>query len=141
MSGCVIMPPPRVPARQAAPRPPKRRGRPARVLQRLIERCCSWPLLTVERCIQSALSETDGEGLGTLGCNEAVARRMTSETGFSRFTRHDFENPLNAYYEVRPEWDTLRKERAMATNQNAINMEKVQASAERVLGLLSGEVL
>ena len=29
----------------------------------------------------------------------------------------------------------------MATNQNAINMEKVQASAERVFGLLSGAVL
>src|SRR5215470_5245203 len=29
----------------------------------------------------------------------------------------------------------------MATNQNAIDMEKVQANAERVLGLLSGAVL
>ena len=93
------------------------------------------------RCMFSALAEPDGEGLGTLGFHEAVARRMTTETGFSRVTRHDFENPLNAYYEVRSEWDTLRKERAMATNQNAINMEKVQASAERVLGLLSGAVL
>ncbi len=29
----------------------------------------------------------------------------------------------------------------MATNQNAIDMEKVQANAERVLGFLSGAVL
>lgn len=57
---------------------------------------------SVMGCMSSALSEPDGEGLGTLGFNEAVARRMTTEAGFSRFTRHDFENPLNAYYEVRP---------------------------------------
>ena len=57
---------------------------------------------SVMGCMSSALSEPDGEGLGTLGFNEAVARRMTAEAGFSRFTRHDFENPLNAYYEVRP---------------------------------------
>jgi hypothetical protein len=58
---------------------------------------------SVMECMPSALSEPDGEGLGTLGFHEAVARRMTIETGFSRFTRYDFENPLNAYYEVRPE--------------------------------------
>ena len=52
-------------------------------------------------CMPSALSEPDGAGLGTLGFHEAVARRMTPEAGFSRFTRHDFENPLNAYYEGR----------------------------------------
>lgn len=57
---------------------------------------------SVMGCMSSALSEPDGEGLGTLGFNEAVARRMTTEAGFSRFARHDFENPLNAYYEVRP---------------------------------------
>jgi 2-polyprenyl-3-methyl-5-hydroxy-6-metoxy-1,4-benzoquinol methylase len=57
---------------------------------------------SVMGCMSSALSEPGGAGLGTLGFNEAVARRMTAEAGFSRFTRHDFENPLNAYYEVRP---------------------------------------
>jgi len=53
-------------------------------------------------CMSSALSAPGGAGLGTLGFNESVARQMTAETGFRHFTRHDFENPLNAYYEVSP---------------------------------------
>lgn len=57
---------------------------------------------SVMGCMSSALSESGGAGLGTLGFNEAVARRATAEAGFTRFVRHDFENPLNAYYEVRP---------------------------------------
>jgi 2-polyprenyl-3-methyl-5-hydroxy-6-metoxy-1,4-benzoquinol methylase len=57
---------------------------------------------SVMGCMSSALSEPGGAGLGTLGFNESVARKTTAEAGFSRFTRHDFENPLNAYYEVRP---------------------------------------
>ncbi len=57
---------------------------------------------SVMGCMSSALSEPGGAGLGTLGFNEAVARKATAEAGFTRFTRHDFENPLNAYYEVRP---------------------------------------
>lgn len=56
---------------------------------------------SVMGCMSSALSEAGGAGLGTLGFNEAVARKATAEAGFSRFKRHDFENPLNAYYEVR----------------------------------------
>jgi len=50
----------------------------------------------------STLSEPDGLGLGTLGFPEPVARQMTAEAGFTRFTPRDFENPINAYYEVRP---------------------------------------
>jgi 2-polyprenyl-3-methyl-5-hydroxy-6-metoxy-1,4-benzoquinol methylase len=53
-------------------------------------------------CMSSALSEPNGAGLGTLGFTEPVAHRMVSEAGFTRFKRHDFDNPLNAYYEVRP---------------------------------------
>jgi 2-polyprenyl-3-methyl-5-hydroxy-6-metoxy-1,4-benzoquinol methylase len=53
-------------------------------------------------CMSSALSEPGGLGLGTLGFPEPVARRMTAEAGFTRFTTRDFENPINAYYEVRP---------------------------------------
>jgi len=56
---------------------------------------------SVMGCMSSALSEPGGAGLGTLGFNEAVARQATAEAGFSRFVRHDFENPLNAYYEIR----------------------------------------
>jgi hypothetical protein len=53
-------------------------------------------------CMSSALSEPGGMGLGTLGFPEPVARKMTAEAGFTRFTTRDFENPINAYYEVRP---------------------------------------
>ncbi|MGH7960334.1 MAG: class I SAM-dependent methyltransferase [Candidatus Binatia bacterium] len=53
-------------------------------------------------CMSSALSEPGGAGLGTLGFNEPVARAMTAEAGFTRFQSHDFYNPINAYYEVRP---------------------------------------
>jgi 2-polyprenyl-3-methyl-5-hydroxy-6-metoxy-1,4-benzoquinol methylase len=53
-------------------------------------------------CMSSALSEPGGAGLGTLGFHEGVARKMTAEAGFTRFKAHDFSNPINAYYEVRP---------------------------------------
>jgi len=57
---------------------------------------------SVMSCMSSALSEPGGLGLGTLGFSEDVARKMTSDAGFHRFKKHDFENPMNAYYEVRP---------------------------------------
>lgn len=57
---------------------------------------------SVLSCMSSALSAPGGAGLGTLGFSEPVARQMTAEAGFTRFRRHDFENPVNAYYEVRP---------------------------------------
>ena len=57
---------------------------------------------SVLSCMSSGLSEPGGAGLGTLGFSEPVARRMTAEAGFGRFKRHDFQNPINAYYEVRP---------------------------------------
>lgn len=53
-------------------------------------------------CLSSSLSEPGGAGLGTLGLHEPLAREMTARAGFTRFTRHDFGNPINAYYEVRP---------------------------------------
>jgi 2-polyprenyl-3-methyl-5-hydroxy-6-metoxy-1,4-benzoquinol methylase len=53
-------------------------------------------------CMSSALSEPGGAGLGTLGFPEPVARQMVKEAGFTQFRSHDFDNPINAYYEVRP---------------------------------------
>ena len=53
-------------------------------------------------CMSSSMSAPDGAGLGTLGFPEPVARRMVTEEGFTRFISHDFNNPINAYYEVRP---------------------------------------
>ncbi len=57
---------------------------------------------SVLSCMSSSLSHPEGAGLGTLGFSEPVARAMTAAAGFTRFTRHDFDNPVNAYYEVRP---------------------------------------
>jgi len=57
---------------------------------------------SVSACMSSALSEPGGAGLGTLGFNPEVAQRMVSEAGFTRFKAHDFDDPSNLYYEVRP---------------------------------------
>lgn len=57
---------------------------------------------SVSACMSSALSEPDGAGLGTLGFNPEVAQRMVTEAGFTRFIAHDFDDPSNLYYEVRP---------------------------------------
>ncbi len=57
---------------------------------------------SVSACMSSALSEPGGAGLGTLGFNPEVAEKMTRDAGFERFTVHDFEDPANLYYEVRP---------------------------------------
>ncbi|GBD26553.1 Demethylrebeccamycin-D-glucose O-methyltransferase [bacterium HR30] len=58
--------------------------------------------ISVLACLSSSLSEPGGEGLGTLGLSEPVIREMASEVGFTRVLRHDFLNPVNAYYELRP---------------------------------------
>jgi ubiquinone/menaquinone biosynthesis C-methylase UbiE len=57
---------------------------------------------SVLSCMSSAMSEPDGEGLGTLGFTPDVAREMTRDAGFTRFEEKDFGNPMNMYYEVRP---------------------------------------
>ena len=57
---------------------------------------------SVSACMSSALSEPDGAGLGTLGFNPEVAERMVAQAGFTRFRQHDFDDPSNLYYEVRP---------------------------------------
>jgi 2-polyprenyl-3-methyl-5-hydroxy-6-metoxy-1,4-benzoquinol methylase len=57
---------------------------------------------SVTSCMSSALSEPGGMGLGTLGFHPETAERMTREAGFSRFRVHDFDDPSNLYYEVRP---------------------------------------
>ena len=57
---------------------------------------------SVTTCMSSALSEPGGAGLGTLGLHRELAEAMCREAGFTRFTLHDFEDPANLYYEVRP---------------------------------------
>lgn len=53
-------------------------------------------------CLACSTCEEGGAGLGTLGLPEPVARKMTADAGFTRFTVRDFGNPLNSFYEVRP---------------------------------------
>jgi 2-polyprenyl-3-methyl-5-hydroxy-6-metoxy-1,4-benzoquinol methylase len=57
---------------------------------------------SVATCMSSAMSEPGGAGLGTLGFNPSVAERMCTEGGFRTFVVHDFDDPANLYYEVRP---------------------------------------
>ena len=57
---------------------------------------------SVTSCMSSALSEPGGAGLGTLGFTPAVAEEMVRAAGFTSFRTHDFDDPANLYYEVRP---------------------------------------
>jgi 2-polyprenyl-3-methyl-5-hydroxy-6-metoxy-1,4-benzoquinol methylase len=57
---------------------------------------------SVATCMSSALSEPGGAGLGTLGFHPQLAEQMCRDAGFSRFAVHDFDDPANLYYEVRP---------------------------------------
>lgn len=53
-------------------------------------------------CLGCGTSADGGAGLGTFGLPEPVARRMATDAGFTRFAARDFDNPLNAFYKVRP---------------------------------------
>ena len=57
---------------------------------------------SVATCMSSALSEPGGAGLGTLGLHIGLMERMVRDAGFTQFTTHDFDDPANLYYEVRP---------------------------------------
>ncbi|MHB1536264.1 MAG: class I SAM-dependent methyltransferase [Acidimicrobiales bacterium] len=58
--------------------------------------------MSVATCLSSALSEPGGAGLGTLGFPPELAEKMCISAGFTRFRVHDFGDPANLYYEVRP---------------------------------------
>jgi SAM-dependent methyltransferase len=57
---------------------------------------------SISSCMSSALSEPDGAGLGTIGLPPKALERLAREAGFTRFQVHDFEDPANLYYEIRP---------------------------------------
>ena len=57
---------------------------------------------SVTVCMSASLSTPDGAGLGTLGFNEEVARRMSAEAGFSRFEILEYGNAINSFYDIRP---------------------------------------
>lgn len=56
---------------------------------------------SIASCLQSALSEPDGLGLGTLGLHAERLKELTAAAGFSSVTVHDFDDAANLYYEVR----------------------------------------
>ena len=57
---------------------------------------------SVATCMSSALSEPGGAGLGTLGLDRSRLETMCREAGFTHFEVHEFDDPANLYYEVRP---------------------------------------
>jgi SAM-dependent methyltransferase len=57
---------------------------------------------SIASCMSSALSEPDGAGLGTIGLPPRVLEQLVRAAGFTRFRLHDFEDPANLYYEIRP---------------------------------------
>jgi len=57
---------------------------------------------SIVTCMSSSMSEPGGLGLGTLGFNPLVAEQMSRDAGFTRFVTHDFPDPANLYYEIRP---------------------------------------
>jgi hypothetical protein len=57
---------------------------------------------SVASCMSSALSEPDGAGLGTIGLPPRALEQLARDAGFTRFRMHDFEDPANLYYEIRP---------------------------------------
>lgn len=56
---------------------------------------------SIASCLQSARSEPDGLGLGTLGLHPGRAEELVRQAGFTRFTTHDLDDAANLYYEVR----------------------------------------
>ena len=57
---------------------------------------------SVSSCLQSAMSEPDGMGLGTLGLHPRAVDGLVRNAGFTRIHQHDFDDNANLYYEVRP---------------------------------------
>ncbi len=57
---------------------------------------------SVTSCLQSALSEADGLGLGTVGLHGDRLTELATAAGFGSVTQHDLGEPNNLYYDIRP---------------------------------------
>ena len=57
---------------------------------------------SIASCMSSALSEPGGAGLGTIGLPPGALEQLARNAGFTSFQVHDFEDPANLYYEIRP---------------------------------------
>jgi len=59
--------------------------------------------MSVAYCMNSALSEAGGAGLGTLGLHPERLRGLTEAAGFTQFEFREFpEDVSNRYFEIRP---------------------------------------
>jgi len=58
--------------------------------------------ISVLSCMSSGLSEPGGAGLGTLGLPASRVEAIARDAGFTRFRVLDIDNPINAFYEIRP---------------------------------------
>lgn len=56
---------------------------------------------SVASCLQSALSEPGGLGLGTLGLHPKRLEELVTEAGFGSVVQHNLDDAANLYYEVR----------------------------------------
>lgn len=57
--------------------------------------------ISVLSCMASALSDHNGEGLGTLGFPSLLAEDFARQAGFSSFQQLDIAHSVNAFYEIR----------------------------------------
>jgi 2-polyprenyl-3-methyl-5-hydroxy-6-metoxy-1,4-benzoquinol methylase len=57
---------------------------------------------SITSCMSSATSVPGGAGLGTLGLHPDLLAQLAADGGFTRFEVHDFDEPANLYYEIRP---------------------------------------
>lgn len=57
---------------------------------------------SLSSCLASSTSTAGGAGLGTLGLPPSAVEALCADAGFTRCTLHDFDDPANLYYEVRP---------------------------------------
>lgn len=57
----------------------------------------SWSLLY---CLPSSLARQGGAGLGACGLSENKLNEFLSKTNLKIYKKHDFNNPLTAYYEI-----------------------------------------
>ena len=56
---------------------------------------------SIASCLQSAMSEPDGLGYGTLGLHTAELTELVQAAGFERIVTHDLGDTTNLYHEVR----------------------------------------
>ena len=56
---------------------------------------------SVASCLQSALSEPGGLGLGTLGLHPTRLEELAAEAGFGSVVQHNLDDAANLYYELR----------------------------------------